>query len=157
VSMNVEPGRFASLSATIALLWINPAYADEDYGRIGSLAFSAWECAALSALAGDHSEFERLFTLGQENARLLVEAAQRGEVSREAQAQVPIGLTLNLVNLADGLSTDFRLGALWARIEAAVYDENWEQIDGASFDQMTELSKSSAKNALQNAHCELLK
>lgn len=155
MSNKSTPRRFALLAFAVSSFGPIQASAEEGIVRIGQLAFSAWDCAALSALAGDDTdEFERLFFLGYENARLFLEAAKRGELSREAQSQVPMGLTLNLTG---GPTTEFQLGALWARIEATVYDENWPQIEGASFDEMKQLQRSSSESAFRNANCELLK
>jgi hypothetical protein len=125
-----------SISLTISLA-ATAAFAEEqrDYVFVSNSAFAALQCSVFAAHARYNSEERRLFSYGLEQARLFIQAARAGRVSREDfnRANFVWPLALRVWNFQpQETSTDFVAGT--------VYEMIW----GSTTEQLGNQSRSAA-------------
>jgi hypothetical protein len=144
--------------ATALLVGLAPLNATAQGARDGRVTWSAFECATFAELSGDTKEQERLFTAGVKAGRQLVEALQKGRISREAMSsEVPIGVTMLLA----GPSVDFIIGRIFENATRDAYDNVVKRKDGLALpvdDWVRDdgLTKSIAQQKYSQGNCRLI-
>jgi hypothetical protein len=90
-----------------------------DYVAISDAAFAVLQCSVFAAHARNNAEETRLFSYGVEQARLFIEAARDGRVSREEFSRTNFvwPLALRVWNFQpQNTSTDFVIGQVYEMI-----------------------------------------
>ena len=111
----------ARLSATAALFLaafptILLGQTSEEYAAMGQKLWAAFECGALAEYADKPEESRRLYNLGYDQGKTLLDAFRAGKVDQQARSKLPIPV---LLMLDGGPTVDFILGRIF---ESAMQD-----------------------------------
>jgi hypothetical protein len=133
-----------------AVLLASPALAQtsEEYAHMATKTFSAWSCSVLADYGDKNGETERLFKLGYDTGKNVIEALWAGKVNKEdwsKHAPWVFGHKLG------GPSTDFALGRLFETI----LDDKVEKLWKKSTD--NEARKREAESMYRTQNCSFLK
>jgi hypothetical protein len=128
--------RFIAHFVTISLA-TTAALAEErrDYVFVSEAAFAALQCSVFAAHALYNAEEKRLFSYGLEQARLFIQAARAGGVSREEFAHTDFvwPLALRVWNFQpQDTSTDFVAGTVYEMIWISTTEQLGKQSRGAA-------------------------
>ena len=88
----------------------------EQYAAMGQKLWAAFECGALAEYAGNTEESTRLYKVGYDQGKTLLDAFRAGKVDEQARGKLPIGV---LFMLNGGPTVDFILGRIF---ESAMQD-----------------------------------
>jgi hypothetical protein len=131
------------------------AFAEErnNYVSVSEAAFAALQCSVFAAHAQYNPEEERLFSYGLEQARLFIQAARAGRVSREDFAHTnfvwPLALRVWKFE-PQHTSTDFVAGTVYEMI----WESTTDQLGKQSHDTAT--YQEPARSEFSNHNCSLL-
>ncbi len=143
-----------------ACLLSTSAYATPDDAKLGSLAFSAWECHVFASQAGDQVESERLFNLGLEVATKFVTKLRSGKIDRQDTFQ---HTPMSIMGVVQGPNDDFVIGRIYQLVGSATFDKMAKKgPDGATLelkDWITDPAtlKSIAETKFRQANCSMIK
>ena len=140
----------ARLSATTALflaafLTILLGQTSDEYAAMGQKLWDAFECGALADYADKPEESGRLYKLGYDQGKTLLDAFRAGKVDQQARSKLPIPV---LLMLDGGPTVDFILGRIF---ESAMQDTSKHFTGG---DDKTQ--KLIAEQSFTNQNCGLL-
>jgi hypothetical protein len=83
---------------------------------MGQKLWAAFECGALAEAAGKIEESSRLYKMGYDQGKTLLDALRAGKVDEQARRELPIAVVLMLDG---GPTVDFILGRIF---ESAMQD-----------------------------------
>ena len=111
----------ARVCATAALLLaafpkIVLGQTSEEYAAMGQKLWDAFECGALAEYVDKPEETARLYKLGYDQGKTLLDAFRAGKVDQQARSKLPIPV---LLMLDGGPTVDFILGRIF---ESAMQD-----------------------------------
>ena len=82
----------------------------EEYAVMGQKLWAAFECGALAEYADMPEESRRLYNLGYDQGKSLLDAFRAGKVDQQARSKLPIPV---LLMLDAGPTVDFVLGRIF--------------------------------------------
>ena len=116
------------LAAVPTVLW---GQTSEEYAAMGQKLWAAFECGALAEHAGRIEESTRLYKMGYDHGKTLLDALRAGKVDEQASGKLPPAV---LFMLDGGPTVDFILG----RIFEAAMQETSQQVLGATNNKETQ-------------------
>ena len=135
------------------------AEARRDYVFVSEGAFAAFQCSVFAAHARYKPEENRLFSFGLEQARLFIEAARAGRVSREefARANFVWPLVLRVWNFQpQDTSTDFVAGQVYEAIWETTTEELGKRSRDTASYRDTRSYEDAARAEFSRHNCSLL-
>jgi hypothetical protein len=119
----------------------------EEYAAMGQKIWVAFECGALAEYADKPEESRRLYNLGYDQGKTLLDAFRAGKVDQQARGKLPIPVS----SMLDGGPTvDFILGRIF---ESAMQDTSRQLFEASN---NTETRKIIAGQTFAKRNCELL-
>jgi hypothetical protein len=119
----------------------------EEYAAMGQKIWVAFECGALAEYADKPEESRRLYNLGYDQGKTLLDAFRAGKVDQQARGKLPIPVS----SMLDGGPTvDFVLGRIF---ESAMQDTSRQLFEASN---NTETRKIIAGQTFAKRNCELL-
>jgi hypothetical protein len=119
----------------------------EEYAAMGQKLWAAFECGALAEYANKPEESRRLYNLGYDQGKTLLDAFRAGKVDQQARSKLPIPV---LFMLDGGPTVDFILGRIF---ESAMQDTSRQLIEASN---NKETRKIIAGQNFSNLNCALL-
>jgi hypothetical protein len=121
----------ARLSATAALFLaafprILLGQTSEEYAPMGQKLWAAFECGALAEYADKPEESGRLYKMGYDQGKTLLDAFRAGKVDQQARSKLPIPV---LLMLDGGPTVDFILGRIF---ESAMQDTSRQLFEASN-------------------------
>ena len=121
----------ARVSATTALFLaafpkIVLGQTSEEYAAMGQKLWAAFECGALAEYADKPDETARLYKLGYDQGKILLDAFRAGKVDQQARSKLPIPV---LSMLDGGPTVDFILGRIF---EVAMQDTSRQLFEASN-------------------------
>jgi hypothetical protein len=98
----------------------------EEYAAMGQKLWAAFECGALAEHAGRFEESTRLYKMGYDHGKTLLDAFRAGKVDKQARGKLPSAV---LFMLDGGPTVDFILGRIF---EAAMQDTSQQLFEAAN-------------------------
>ena len=98
----------------------------EEYAAMGQKLWAAFECGALAEYAGKIEESRKLYDLGYNEGKNLLDAIRARKVDEQAKSKVPLPV---LVMLDGGPTVDFILGRIF---ESAMRDTNRQLLEASN-------------------------
>jgi hypothetical protein len=98
----------------------------EEYAAMGQKLWAAFECGALAEYADKPEESRRLYNLGYDQGKTLLDAFRAGEVDHQARSKLPIPV---LLMLDGGPTVDFILGRIF---ESAMQDTSRQLFEASN-------------------------
>jgi hypothetical protein len=98
----------------------------EEYAAMGQKLWAAFECGALAEYANKPEESRRLYNLGYDQGKTLLDAFRSGKVDQQARSKLPIPV---LLMLDGGPTVDFILGRIF---ESAMQDTSRQLIEASN-------------------------
>jgi hypothetical protein len=114
------------LVAIVALPTVLFGQTSEEYAAMGQKLWAAFECGALAEYTGKIEESRKLYELGYDKGKNLLDAVRAGKVDEEAKRKVPLPV---LVMLDGGPTVDFILGRIF---ESAMRDTNRQLLEASN-------------------------
>jgi hypothetical protein len=136
--------------AIAAIAIASPALAEptsEEYAMMARKTFSAWACFSLADYTSNVAEAERLFTLGYESGKAVVEAVKAGKVKREDWSKHAPWIFGSMM----GGATDFALGRMFETVMADTVKKLWKETTTQEDRQFK------ADTLYRNQNCSLLR
>jgi hypothetical protein len=100
----------------------------EEYAAMGQKIWVAFECGALAEYADKPEESRRLYNLGYDQGKTLLDAFRAGKVDQQARGKLPIPVS----SMLDGGPTvDFILGRIF---ESAMQDTSRQLFEASNID-----------------------
>jgi hypothetical protein len=119
----------------------------EEYAAMGQKLWAAFECGALAEYADKPEESRRLYNLGYDQGKTLLDAFRAGKVDQQARGKLPIPVS----SMLDGGPTvDFVLGRIF---ESAMQDTSRQLFEASN---NTETRKIIAGQTFAKRNCGLL-
>lgn len=143
--------------AIVFLVFCTTGHSSAAEPNRGLLVWSAFQCSTFAELAGNVSESERLFLLGYEVGKELLNDLQNGKATESEIRKIPVGINLVL----GGPSIDFIIGRIYSQALNDAYDSVVKtDLTGTLLTDPTkwadnELKRIRAKNKFTNSNCEL--
>ena len=98
----------------------------EEYAAMGQKLWAAFECGALAEYADKPEESRRLYNLGYDQGKTLLDAFRAGKVDQQARSKLPIPV---LLMLDGGPTVDFILGRIF---ESAMQDTSRQLFEASN-------------------------
>jgi hypothetical protein len=98
----------------------------EQYAAMGQKLWAAFECGALAEAAGKIEESRRLYKMGYDEGKTLLDALRAGKVDEQARRKLPIAV---LLMLDGGPTVDFILGRIF---ESAMQDTSHQLFEASN-------------------------
>jgi hypothetical protein len=98
----------------------------EEYAAMGQKLWAAFECGALVEYADMPEESRRLYNLGYDQGKTLLDAFRAGKVDQQARSKLPIPV---LLMLDGGPTVDFILGRIF---ESAMQDTSRQLFEASN-------------------------
>ena len=98
----------------------------EEYAAMGQKLWAAFECGALAEYADKPEESGRLYSLGYDQGKTLLDAFRAGKVDQHARSKLPMPV---LLMLDGGPTVDFILGRIF---ESAMQDTSRQLFEASN-------------------------
>ena len=152
-------GRFALTVSMLATASVG-AYGESKAANSARIMWSSFACSTFAEMAGNQSEQLRLFTLGFNEGKKLLEGVLNKAIPQEVLKDAPIGMTMRL----GGPSADFMVGRIFEAATMDAYDEITKTdsqglpiTDPQKWNMDDELQKSIAETKYLQSNCAIIR